>query len=645
MTTTTIAKIVTLGAWRRFNSAWSARDVAAAVVVATMAGSAAIVLAAAGDATAPLPPSAARAANAMTLQSPTVAAVNGKEITRKQLGYECLRHYGKEVLDSVVNKRLILQECARMKITVTSAEVDQEIERLAKQFGLPVEQWLTMLKQERGIKVKQYANDIIWPMLALRKLAADRLKISDQELHEEFERECGPAIRARIIVCKTPTDAEGVRAAAAAHPETFGDLAKQKSIDAASASAKGMIQPIHRFTGSPQIEKAAFSMQDGEVSQVIPVGNQYVIVLREHEQPGMTWTFEQVRAKLEISLRDRKLRTVGAEVFRELVKVYRVENVWADEARRRQMPGVAAMIGDHAITLDDLQEECMDRYGDEVLEGTIQRRLLEQACKRANIEITAQDLDAEIAQAAAENLKLKPDGTPDVAAWIELTTKRQNISLDIYRTDIVWPSVALKKLATLEMGDKLQVTEDDLHKGFEANYGSRVRCHAIVLTNQRQAQMVWDMLRKNNFSKPPKPLVESFGDMAAQYSVEASSRANRGLVPPVKMHGGQPLLEAEAFSLKPGELSSIIQVDDKFVILLCDGRTEPVQPDFNAVRDIIRDDIREKKLNLAMKECLQRLQDGSSIDNFLAGTSKSPKKADQGRFPAETLRPGAIDRK
>jgi parvulin-like peptidyl-prolyl isomerase len=157
--------------------------------------------------------------------------------------------------------------------------------------------------------------------------------------------------------------------------------------------------------------------------------------------------------------------------------------------------------------------------------------------------------------------------------------------------------------------------------------------------------MVWDMLRKNNFSKPPKPLVESFGDMAAQYSVEASSRANRGLVPPVKMHGGQPLLEAEAFSLKPGELSSIIQVDDKFVILLCDGRTEPVQPDFNAVRDIIRDDIREKKLNLAMKECLQRLQDGSSIDNFLAGTSKSPKKADQGRFPAETLRPGAIDRK
>ena len=42
---------------------------------------------------------------------------------------------------------------------------------MAKSFSLPVDQWLKLLKQEREVQPEQYANDIIWPTLALRKLA------------------------------------------------------------------------------------------------------------------------------------------------------------------------------------------------------------------------------------------------------------------------------------------------------------------------------------------------------------------------------------------------------------------------------------------------------------------------------------------
>ena len=66
----------------------------------------------------------------------------------------------------------------RRNITVADAEVDAEIERMSKRFSLPVAQWLKMLKEERGIEPEQYANDIIWPTLALRKLAGDRLHAS-----------------------------------------------------------------------------------------------------------------------------------------------------------------------------------------------------------------------------------------------------------------------------------------------------------------------------------------------------------------------------------------------------------------------------------------------------------------------------------
>ena len=67
-----------------------------------------------------------------------------------------------------------------------------------------------------------------------------------------------------------------------------------------------------------------------------------------------------------------------------------------------------------------------------------------------------------------------------------------------------------------------------------------------------------------------------FGELAAKYSVERSTRANFGEVPPIRMYGGQPQLEEEAFALQPGDLSGVINVDDKFIILLCEGYTKPI---------------------------------------------------------------------
>jgi foldase protein PrsA len=115
------------------------------------------------------PPAAA--ASSTSAEPKVVATVNGEEISRQELATECLAHYGSQVLERVLNKYLIIQECQRRQITVTDAEVNAEIAALAKSFSLPVDRWLEMLKEERGINPGQYRNDIIWPTLALRKLA------------------------------------------------------------------------------------------------------------------------------------------------------------------------------------------------------------------------------------------------------------------------------------------------------------------------------------------------------------------------------------------------------------------------------------------------------------------------------------------
>lgn len=554
-----------------------------------------------------------------------VATVNNEPITREELASECLRHHGKQVLEGVVNKHLIAEECRRRNIVITEADVSQEIQRMATKFGLPVDHWLKMLKQERGISAAQYASDIIWPTLALRRLAGEQLQVAPEEIQEEYERQYGPAVKARIIVLADPRTAESVRAAAVANPADFGNLAKEKSTDVSSASMKGLIPPIHRHIGDKQIERVAFELQDGQISEVIPVADQFVILKRECLLPASSMTLEQARGRLEELIRDKKMRRLAHEIFRQLQQRAQVQNVYNDPALRSQMPGIAATINGRPIALAELAEMCVQRHGEQVLEGAINRRLLEQACKRQNITISEADLDAEIARAAAMSVRPKPDGSPDVDAWLKLVTEQQNVSVEVYRRDAVWPSVALKKL----VGSSVEVTDEDLQKSYEANYGPRVRCRAIVLNNLRRAQEVWEKARQN-------PTADHFGDLAEKYSIEPGSQALRGEVPPIQRHGGQPLLEKDAFSLEPGELSGIIDAGGgRYVILFCEGRTTPVQVEFAAVRDLLYQDVYEKKQRIAMANYFERIQQSATIDNYLAGTTRSPaKKADLLNQPA-----------
>ncbi|MBN2474582.1 MAG: peptidylprolyl isomerase [Pirellulales bacterium] len=555
-------------------------------------------------------------------QPKTVAMVNGRQVSREVLGRECLRRYGVQVLESVVNKYLIAQECQRRGIVISRADVDAEVARMATRFSIPKDEWLTLLESERGINPTQYAEDVIWPILALRRLASDRLAVTPEELREEYEARYGAAVDARLISCSTLEKARQVRAKVVADPEQFPKLAKQYSEDAPSASLGGRIQPIRKHGNFPEIEQAAFTMQDGEISPVIPAGGQFVIIQRSHLLPGARVVDSaKVAPKLEELVRDRKLREVSRDVFRQLQQQAKVVNVMDDPVKSRAMPGVAATINGQQITVNKLAEECIERHGPEVLEGTINRTLIEQACEKQKITITPQDIDQEIARAAADSLPLK-DGKPDIEAWLELVTEQQGVSADVYRRDAVWPSIALRKLAS----GSVKLTEEDLAKGFEANYGPRVRCRAIVMSDLRRAQRVWEMARE-------KPTVEHFGELAVEYSIEPGSRALRGEIPPIKKHGGQPLLEQEAFALKPGELSGVVQLGERYAILYCEGRTKPVEVEMASVRDLIYKDLHEKKLRAAMAEYFRRLQDAATIDNLLTGTSQRPKQA-AGPMPA-----------
>jgi len=541
------------------------------------------------------------------------AIVNGTNISDAELADACLARYGSLVVGSLINKVIIEQACKRNGVAVTTADVDNEINEMSRRFNVPRDEWISLIQRERGVSEKQYREDIVWPMIALRRLAKGSLEPTDGQLREQFQNQYGPTVKARIIVLGSQKEAEETRAEVLQDPDSFGVVAREKSVDIGSASVGGWVQPIRHFSGSADFESAAFALAEGGISEVVRVADQFIIIKCEGHLPASDVEFSDVRPRLAEAFREKQSRVLSSKIFAELQADAVIENALNNPDSRLASPDVAARVNSHPITISEVRAVCVERYGEDVLQALLTGVLLNQALARQELVVSQEDVDNEVARAAESMGFQTQDGKPDVSTWLERISKENRQSIEFYLTDIVRPTVALKKLV-----GPVAVTQEDLDKAFTATFGPRVRCRAVVLDNQRRAQEVWQLARQN-------PTPEIIGNLAEQYSVDPTSKALRGEVPPIQKYSGQPALEREAFALKPGELSGIIQIADRFMILLCEGFTKPVEVTFSEVRDELYRDIFEKKQRIEMARYFTHLRESASIDNFLVGTSQSPK--------------------
>lgn len=543
-----------------------------------------------------------------------VALVNGQKIVLQDLANLCVLRHGEEVLENMVNRYLILQACQERKIEIKQKDVDDEIARIASKFNLSVQMYLKLLESERDIRPEYYASDIVWPMLALRELSKDMLKVSPQDIDRAFQSEFGPKVQVRMIATKDSAKLQQVHQQAVANPELFKTLARDHSEDPASASVEGLLPPIRMNTGEDELERIAFALQPGQVSEIFKVGDLNVTLQCVRHMPPANPPAAQlaeIQGRIKSELEEQKLRESAETIYTELRNRSQIVTVLGQSQLQQQYPGIAAVINGQSVTTEILEKECVKRFGNKILEGEINRKLVEDALTKSGQAVTQAEVDQEIRNTALFYGYINADGTPDVQRWVADVLSDKGKTIEMYVRDAVWPTVALKKLCA----DQVQITEEDIQRAFEANFGQRAEILAIVMSNQRTAQEVWEMARSRNTE-------QFFGELANQYSVEPSSRANFGKVPPLRKHGGQASLEKAAFSLKPGEMSGIIEVGGQYVILRSQGFTDPVVQDINAVKEDLVKEIREKKLAKQMDTMMAKLSADAQITNIL-----NPKKS------------------
>lgn len=275
-----------------------------------------------------------------------IAVVNNEVITRQQLADECVARKGQEILDTLIARRLIEQEMKKKKLEITPKEIDEEIDRVAMGVGhVSREVWLRTLEKERGVSPAAYARDIIYPSLALRKLAEPRVQVTEQDLKDAFEANFGPRLRCRMIMTNDIRKASEIWEEARKNPAGFEKLAQEKSLDNATRPFGGLLpEPIARHAVPREVSDAAFAQlidgdpndknpahkpKDGDITGPIQINEgAWVIMKREAIAPGRSGSLadKQVRDMLEVQMFDVKLKDSMNKIYEGLMLAAKIEN-------------------------------------------------------------------------------------------------------------------------------------------------------------------------------------------------------------------------------------------------------------------------------------------------------------------------------
>ena len=145
----------------------------------------------------------------------------------------------------------------------------------------------------------QYARDIIYPALALRKLCTGRVQVTAEDMKQAFERNTSEKIRCRMILVDTQVKAVAIWEANPEEPGGLREARQENSMDTGSRSMGGLLsEPITRHAYPQTISDAAFRQlvdgdpddrdpshkpKDGSFTGPIQVSEPVWIILRREE--------------------------------------------------------------------------------------------------------------------------------------------------------------------------------------------------------------------------------------------------------------------------------------------------------------------------------------------------------------------------
>lgn len=225
-----------------------------------------------------------------------VATVDGEKILQTELDEALRDQYGADMLDTLINNKIIELEAKKEDITVSDDAIQAEYDELVESYG--GEDSLQETLDANGL-TKESVKDNIRMYQLTKDVIAASIDISDEELTQYFEENKDDygqleQVAASHIFLEDEATAKEVEAKITAG-EDFAELAKAYSVDTDTSEDGGDLGYISRGQMDEQFEEAAFALEKGAVSGVVQSAEGYHIIKVTEKVPAEEATFEDVK--------------------------------------------------------------------------------------------------------------------------------------------------------------------------------------------------------------------------------------------------------------------------------------------------------------------------------------------------------------
>lgn len=267
-----------------------------------------------------------------------------------------------QVLQQLINQQLLLREAKRIGAFVRNGDV-------ANQYRMTRDQYVGVAQKPRGddssiqarignLMSDQKKNSDFSAMLAQMGMSPSEFK--DFLRNSILENNVMKAIAASAQ--KTETDAATARAADVLKKlkagEDFGLLASQYSEDPASKATKGDLGWISRGSLEPEVENAAFTVQPGQMSDLVKATSGVYIVQVlgqklavgadfETEKPAIVAELQKEKENPKATITDDEIRRKYEQAHIRIIKLAikderEIVNSWIMDARKKSQVKILA---------------------------------------------------------------------------------------------------------------------------------------------------------------------------------------------------------------------------------------------------------------------------------------------------------------
>jgi len=306
---------------------------------------------------------------------------------------------------------------------------------------------------------------------------------------------------------------------------------------------------------------------------------------------------------------------LGAEILEQVLVKVNGDVVTKTEFERRQVNVLRTRpeLANASPSDPALRKAIAEATPDLILEA-VDELLLVQRGKELNYNLGDEQFNNIVAN-------IKKQNNLDDDAKFQAALQSEGLTMADLRRNLE-RSMLVQQVQRVDVMDKLAVTDEESRAYYEQHKGdfttpSEITLREILIevpSSDKGVNVAEDDAAKAKADETRQRLVagEPFPRLAADVS-SAPSKANGGLIGPIKSDELAPQLQELLANMKVGELTPVQRIARGYQILKLESRTDTKIKTFDEARGDIADKVVEQKFDTARGEYLERLRSQATI--------------------------------